>query len=121
MAGPVGLAAVTKKIPLVLAEADSHLGLANRALAPRARRVCLAFPLEGRDGPRYKVTGRAVPPTYTDREHARAQLTIKPDETCVLVFGGSLGARTINTTAPTHSKTRPTASCTSPAPATTPT
>ena len=107
VAGPVGLAAVTKKIPLVLAEADSHLGLANRALAPRARRVCLAFPLEGRDGPRYKVTGRAVPPTYTDREHARAQLTIKPDETCVLVFGGSLGARTINTTAPHAFKDAP--------------
>ena len=107
MAGPVGLAAVTQEIPLVLAEADSHLGLANRALASSARRVCLAFPLEGRDGPRYKVTGRAVPPTYTDREHARAQLTIEPDETCVLVFGGSLGARTINTTAPEAFKDAP--------------
>ena len=84
----------------MLAEADSHLGLANRALARRARRVCLAFPLEGRDDARYKVTGRAVPPTYTDRAHARAQLGIQPDETCVLVFGGSLGARTINTAAP---------------------
>jgi UDP-N-acetylglucosamine--N-acetylmuramyl-(pentapeptide) pyrophosphoryl-undecaprenol N-acetylglucosamine transferase len=100
VAGPVGLAATLMKIPLVLSEADSHLGLANRALAPRARRVCLAFPLEGRDGPRYKVTGRAVPPTFTDRAHARAQLGIGPDETCVLIFGGSLGARTINTTAP---------------------
>ena len=99
VAGPVGLAATLQKIPLVLSEADSHLGLTNRALASRARRVCLAFPLEGLQAPHYKVTGRAVPPTYTDRAHARAQLGIKPEETCVLVFGGSLGARSINTAA----------------------
>jgi UDP-N-acetylglucosamine--N-acetylmuramyl-(pentapeptide) pyrophosphoryl-undecaprenol N-acetylglucosamine transferase len=100
VAGPVGLAAALTKTPLVLAEADSHLGLSNRALASRARRVCLAFPLEGRDGERYRVTGRPVAPKLTDRGLARAQLGIGPDETCVLVFGGSLGARTINTAAP---------------------
>jgi UDP-N-acetylglucosamine--N-acetylmuramyl-(pentapeptide) pyrophosphoryl-undecaprenol N-acetylglucosamine transferase len=107
VAGPVGAAAALAKIPLVLAEADSHLGLANRALANRARRVCLAFPLAGRDGDKYRVTGRAVPPTYTDRAHARAQLGIEPDETCVLIFGGSLGARTINTAAPEAFKDAP--------------
>jgi UDP-N-acetylglucosamine--N-acetylmuramyl-(pentapeptide) pyrophosphoryl-undecaprenol N-acetylglucosamine transferase len=96
VAGPVGLAAALRRIPIVLAEADSHLGLTNRALAPRARRVCLAFPLEGRDGPKYLVTGRPVPATITDREGARRDLGIGPDETCVLVFGGSLGARSIN-------------------------
>jgi UDP-N-acetylglucosamine--N-acetylmuramyl-(pentapeptide) pyrophosphoryl-undecaprenol N-acetylglucosamine transferase len=100
VAGPVGLAAVLTKTPLVLAEADSHLGLTNRALASRARRVCLAFPIEGRDGERYRVTGRPVAPKLTDRALARAQLGIGPDETCVLVFGGSLGARSINTAAP---------------------
>ena len=47
--------------PLVLTEADSHLGLANRLLAGRARRVCLAFPIAGREGERYLVTGRPVP------------------------------------------------------------
>jgi UDP-N-acetylglucosamine--N-acetylmuramyl-(pentapeptide) pyrophosphoryl-undecaprenol N-acetylglucosamine transferase len=96
VAGPIGLAAALKRIPLVLAEADSHLGLTNRALAPRARRVCLAFPLEGRDGERYRVTGRPVPPTVTGRADAREALGIGPEETVVLVFGGSLGARSIN-------------------------
>ena len=96
VAGPVGLAASLKRIPLVLAEADSHLGLTNRALASRARRVCLAFPLEGREGERYRVTGRPVPPTFTDRPKARTELGIGPEETVVLVFGGSLGARSIN-------------------------
>jgi UDP-N-acetylglucosamine--N-acetylmuramyl-(pentapeptide) pyrophosphoryl-undecaprenol N-acetylglucosamine transferase len=100
VAGPVGAAAAAKRIPLVLAEADSHLGLTNRLLASRAARVCLAFPVEGRDSDRYRVTGRPVPPRYADRAYARAQLGIKEGETCVLIFGGSLGARSLNEAAP---------------------
>ena len=37
-----------------------------------------------------------MPPTIDDREGARASFGIPPDATCVLVFGGSLGARSIN-------------------------
>jgi UDP-N-acetylglucosamine--N-acetylmuramyl-(pentapeptide) pyrophosphoryl-undecaprenol N-acetylglucosamine transferase len=96
VAGPVGLAAVLRGIPLVLTEADSHLGLTNRLLAGRARRVCLAFPIQGRDGDRYLVTGRPVPETIADRAGARASFGIEPGESVVLVFGGSLGARSIN-------------------------
>lgn len=96
VAGPVGLAAVLARVPIVLAEADSHLGLTNRLLARWARCVCLAFPIAGRDGERYLVTGRAVPPPATDHAAARARFGLADGDTCVLVFGGSLGARTIN-------------------------
>ncbi|HEX4008896.1 MAG TPA: UDP-N-acetylglucosamine--N-acetylmuramyl-(pentapeptide) pyrophosphoryl-undecaprenol N-acetylglucosamine transferase [Solirubrobacteraceae bacterium] len=96
VAGPVGLASATARVPLVLMEADSHLGLTNRLLAPAARRVCLTFPLEGRDGPRYRVTGRPIPPPATDRAAARRRFEIGEDESCLLVFGGSQGARSIN-------------------------
>jgi UDP-N-acetylglucosamine--N-acetylmuramyl-(pentapeptide) pyrophosphoryl-undecaprenol N-acetylglucosamine transferase len=96
VAGPVGLAAVLRRVPLVLCEADSHLGLTNRLLAPVAKRVCLAFPIEGRDGDRYRVTGRPIPPPATDRNAARQRFGIGAGETCVLVFGGSQGARSIN-------------------------
>jgi UDP-N-acetylglucosamine--N-acetylmuramyl-(pentapeptide) pyrophosphoryl-undecaprenol N-acetylglucosamine transferase len=96
VAGPVGAAAAAGRIPLVLTEADSHLGLTNRLLARFARRVCLAFPLAGREGAKYLVTGRPVPPPVTDREGARARFGLGVAETCVLVFGGSLGARSIN-------------------------
>jgi UDP-N-acetylglucosamine--N-acetylmuramyl-(pentapeptide) pyrophosphoryl-undecaprenol N-acetylglucosamine transferase len=98
VAGPAGLAAVLGRIPLVLTEADSHLGLANRLLAGRARRVCLAFPIEGRDGERYVVTGRPVPAAVlaADRDAARARFGIAPEARCLLVMGGSQGARSIN-------------------------
>jgi UDP-N-acetylglucosamine--N-acetylmuramyl-(pentapeptide) pyrophosphoryl-undecaprenol N-acetylglucosamine transferase len=96
VAGPVGLAAAIRRVPLVLMEADSHIGLTNRALAPVARRVCLAFAIEGREPPRYRVTGRPVPPPATDRDEARARFELGRDEQCVVVFGGSQGARSIN-------------------------
>ncbi len=96
VAGPVGAAAAMRRIPVVLTEADSHMGVTNRLLAPVARRVCLAFPIPGRDGDRYLVTGRPVPPREEDRDGARAHFGIGDGETCVLVFGGSLGARSIN-------------------------
>ena len=98
VAGPVGLAARTAGLPLVLSEADSHLGVANRMLAPFARRVCLAFPLEGREGKRYLVTGRPVPAAtgHADRHAARERFGIPAEHQCLLVFGGSLGARRLN-------------------------
>ncbi|HWI73144.1 MAG TPA: UDP-N-acetylglucosamine--N-acetylmuramyl-(pentapeptide) pyrophosphoryl-undecaprenol N-acetylglucosamine transferase, partial [Baekduia sp.] len=96
VAGPVGAAAAAGRIPLVLTEADSHLGLTNRLLARWARRVCLAFPLADRTSEKYLVTGRPVPPPVDDRDAARARFGLGVTDTCVLVFGGSLGARSIN-------------------------
>lgn len=95
---PVGAAAVTLRIPLVITEADAHLGVANRLLAPFAQRVCLAFALEGRERPKYVVTGRPIAPRRdgVDRAAARAHFGLPEDGVCLLVFGGSLGARSIN-------------------------
>jgi UDP-N-acetylglucosamine--N-acetylmuramyl-(pentapeptide) pyrophosphoryl-undecaprenol N-acetylglucosamine transferase len=101
VAGPAGAAAVALRLPLVLTEADSHLGIANRLLAPRARKVFLAFPLSSRSGPRYEVVGRPVPRATgkVDRVDARQRFGLPADRACLLVFGGSLGARTINVAA----------------------
>jgi UDP-N-acetylglucosamine--N-acetylmuramyl-(pentapeptide) pyrophosphoryl-undecaprenol N-acetylglucosamine transferase len=98
VAGPVGLAARTLGLPLVLTEADSHLGVSNRLLAPFAARVCLAFPIEGRRGSKWLVTGRPVPPGTAggDPAAARARLGVAGDRPCLLVFGGSLGALRLN-------------------------
>jgi UDP-N-acetylglucosamine--N-acetylmuramyl-(pentapeptide) pyrophosphoryl-undecaprenol N-acetylglucosamine transferase len=96
VAGPVGLAALLRRVPLVLTEADSHLGLTNRLLAPFAKRVCLSFAIEGRESTRYRRTGRPVSKQRTDREEARRSFGIGSKERCVLIFGGSLGARSLN-------------------------
>ena len=98
VAGPVGLAARSLGLPLVLTEADSHLGVTNRLLARMAERVFLAFPIEGREGERYVLSGRPVPrgTGSADRAAARRRFGIEPEEPCLLVFGGSLGARRLN-------------------------
>lgn len=98
VAGPVGLAAVRSGVPLVLTEADSHLGLANRLLAGRSERVCLAFPIEGREGDTYLLTGRPVPRAVleADPAAARRRFGIPESDACLAVFGGSLGSRSVN-------------------------
>jgi len=107
VAGPVGVAARLLRLPLVLTEADSHLGVTNRLLAPVAKRVFLAFPIDGRGARRrlrrraarkWIVSGRPVPPAtgQADRAAARRRFGIGEQEPCVLVFGGSLGARRLN-------------------------
>jgi len=117
VAGPVVLAALARRTPVLLTEADSRLGLTNRLLAPFARRVCLSFPPRGRlarafelsasghvagerggaaRAGKYVVTGRPIPFPQEDRTAARARLALGPEDIFVLVFGGSLGARSIN-------------------------
>lgn len=98
VAGPAGLAARLGGKPLVLTEADRHLGLANRLLARRADRVCLAFEIPGVEGVNVRVTGRPVNRAVlaADRGQARARFGIPDEARCLLVMGGSLGARTVN-------------------------
>jgi UDP-N-acetylglucosamine--N-acetylmuramyl-(pentapeptide) pyrophosphoryl-undecaprenol N-acetylglucosamine transferase len=98
MAGPVALAAWLMRLPVVALEADAHMGLANRLIAPICRRVVLAFPVRGRTGRRYVVTGRPVRRSVRDASRAsgRGRFGISPDATVVLVVGGSQGARTLN-------------------------
>jgi UDP-N-acetylglucosamine--N-acetylmuramyl-(pentapeptide) pyrophosphoryl-undecaprenol N-acetylglucosamine transferase len=98
MAGPVALAARLTRRPVVALEADAHLGLANRLIAPVCRRVVLAYPVRGRTGRRYVVTGRPVCRSVRDatRTSGRRHFGIGPDATVVLVVGGSQGARSLN-------------------------
>lgn len=101
VAGPVALAAWLTRRPLLLTEADSHLGVANRLAAPLARRVTLAFPLAGRSGRKYVVTGRPVSRAVAEatRTAGRRAFGIDPGATVILVVGGSQGARTLNVAA----------------------
>lgn len=96
VAGPVGAAALLRRVPLVLTEADSHFGLTNRLLAPFASKICLAFPLDRRTGERYIVTGRPIPLQARDARAARERFGLSEGDRVVVIVGGSLGARSIN-------------------------
>jgi UDP-N-acetylglucosamine--N-acetylmuramyl-(pentapeptide) pyrophosphoryl-undecaprenol N-acetylglucosamine transferase len=98
VAGPMLVAARRHSIPSALSEADARLGLANRLAAPLVDRVFLAFPVAGRSGRKYLVTGRPVDRAFieTTRAEARSQLGLSLEERVIVAFGGSLGAGPIN-------------------------
>jgi UDP-N-acetylglucosamine--N-acetylmuramyl-(pentapeptide) pyrophosphoryl-undecaprenol N-acetylglucosamine transferase len=98
VAGPMMYAAARQRIPTALMEADAHLGLANRLAAPFARRVFLSFPIEGRHGPKYRVTGRPIPARSraVPQTEARRIFGLPEAGPVLLVFGGSLGAALLN-------------------------
>jgi UDP-N-acetylglucosamine--N-acetylmuramyl-(pentapeptide) pyrophosphoryl-undecaprenol N-acetylglucosamine transferase len=98
VAGPMVLAARLRRIPAALTEADAHLGLANRLAAPFARRVLLAYEIDGRDGAKYRVVGRPIPTAHlgAGREAARARFGLPLDRPVLAVFGGLAGAQALN-------------------------
>jgi UDP-N-acetylglucosamine--N-acetylmuramyl-(pentapeptide) pyrophosphoryl-undecaprenol N-acetylglucosamine transferase len=101
VAGPMVLAASTMHIPAALSEADAHLGLANRMALRFARQVFLAYPLRGREEPRFRVVGRPIPARARSipMNEAREIFELPPDGPVLLVAGAFAGARSINETA----------------------
>jgi UDP-N-acetylglucosamine--N-acetylmuramyl-(pentapeptide) pyrophosphoryl-undecaprenol N-acetylglucosamine transferase len=98
VAGPMVLAAATMRIPAAVSEADAHLGLANRLAAPLAKRVFLAYPVEGRTGRKYRVVGRPIPARARGiSQSAARELFELPAEGPVLLVAGALaGAHALN-------------------------
>jgi UDP-N-acetylglucosamine--N-acetylmuramyl-(pentapeptide) pyrophosphoryl-undecaprenol N-acetylglucosamine transferase len=97
VAGPMVYAAWRKRIPAAVTEADAHLGLANRIAAPFARRVFLAYPVQGRGGAKYRVLGRPVPARHPlPQGEARRRFDLPAEGQVLLVFGGSQGAAALN-------------------------
>jgi UDP-N-acetylglucosamine--N-acetylmuramyl-(pentapeptide) pyrophosphoryl-undecaprenol N-acetylglucosamine transferase len=98
VSAPMVLAAALRRTASAVLEADAHLGLANRMSAPFAERVFLALPVDGRNGAKYRVTGRPVPTRSKPppREEARRVFDLPAEGPVVLVLGGSQGARRLN-------------------------
>ena len=104
---PVALAARSRSIPLVLHEQNIVLGLANKVSKPFARHLAVSFePTLASAGRRGVLTGNPVLPEIAefDRDAGRAsgyeRFGLDPEKRTILVFGGSLGARTLNEAAP---------------------
>lgn len=88
---PVVAAAWLRRVPAVLLEQNAHPGLANRALAHLARRVCTTFAAANAYFPagKVEVTGNPVRAFPAPAPAPRHGFTL-------LVFGGSQGAHRIN-------------------------
>jgi UDP-N-acetylglucosamine--N-acetylmuramyl-(pentapeptide) pyrophosphoryl-undecaprenol N-acetylglucosamine transferase len=97
VAGPMVLAAWTKRIPAAITEADAHVGLANRLASPFARRVFLAYPRE-RAGEKQRAVGRPIPSRsrVVHRDEARRELGLPVEGRVLLVAGALAGARSLN-------------------------
>ncbi len=97
---PVGRAAESRGIPLVIHEQNSVMGLANKMLAKNAQKICLTYEHAGDeiDASKLVLTGNPVRKAVlsSTREEGRALLGVPEHARMLLVFGGSLGARHIN-------------------------
>ncbi len=98
---PVARAAEQRGIPVVLHEQNSHMGMANEFLSKKAAATCLTYDACAGQvkGPgRVVVTGNPVRSSVVeaDREAGRHMLEVPDGARMLLVFGGSLGARSIN-------------------------
>ena len=98
---PVGLAAWSLDVPLVVHEQNSIPGMANVFLAQHADVTALTYPdsaqhLDPKNPP--VVTGNPVRASFEtcSRKAGRELLGIPDEATVLLVFGGSLGAQHLN-------------------------
>ena len=98
---PAGRAAKAFRVPLVIHEQNSVMGMANDYLSKNAAAVALTYASAGRtikDQTKVIVTGNPVRKSVLEATRRRTKLLRVPeDATLLLVFGGSLGARHINT------------------------
>ncbi|MBN1398227.1 MAG: undecaprenyldiphospho-muramoylpentapeptide beta-N-acetylglucosaminyltransferase [Bacteroidetes bacterium] len=99
--GPVMYAALLLKIPTVLHESNSYPGLATRMLSGRAAIVFTAFArtkqwLKRKDNVELIGTPTRDVLGTVSREQGIRLFNLDPSKETVLVFGGSLGAASIN-------------------------
>ena len=98
---PVGRAAASLGVPLVIHEQNSVMGMANKYLSKKATSVCLTYDHAASavdDKSKIVLTGNPVRSTVFEstREEGRGLLEIPDDARMLLVTGGSLGARHLN-------------------------
>lgn len=98
---PVSVAAWLKRVPSVVYLPDIEPGLALKVMEKFATKVATTTEASSQfiDERKMIVTGYPVREAFANvsRESARAKLNIDAKEKVLLVFGGSKGARSINT------------------------
>lgn len=98
---PIGLAAASLKLPLIIHESDSVMGLANRVLSKYASKVMVSYPenyYKNIDRDKLVYTGNPIREEILkgNKEEAKKVFNLKNKEPVILVVGGSQGSHFIN-------------------------
>ena len=100
--GPTLKMAAKMGIPTLIQEQNSYAGVTNKILSKRANLICVAYDGMERFFPKEKIilTGNPVRKNLLEmranRKEATKAMGIDENRKCVLIVGGSLGARSIN-------------------------
>jgi UDP-N-acetylglucosamine--N-acetylmuramyl-(pentapeptide) pyrophosphoryl-undecaprenol N-acetylglucosamine transferase len=100
--GPIMMAATRFKIPAVIQEQNSFAGLANKQVASKVNKVCVAYEGMEKYFPKDKIilTGNPVRKDIitvsAKADFGRRHFGFDSTTKTLLIIGGSLGARTIN-------------------------
>lgn len=100
--GPTLKMAASMNIPTLIQEQNSYAGVTNKILAKKAKVICVAYDGMERFFPheKIKLTGNPVRKSLIDmrsnRSEALKRMGLEEGKKCVLIVGGSLGARSIN-------------------------
>lgn len=101
--GPLLYTAAKMGIPCLIQEQNSYAGITNKRLGAKAKRICVAFEGMDRFFPAAKIrfTGNPLRRESVDIRNKKVEATsafgLEAYRKTVLVTGGSLGARTLNT------------------------
>lgn len=102
--GPIVNVAAGKSIPCLLQEQNAFPGVTNRMLGKKVNKICVAHEGMEKYFPREKIilTGNPVREEIATAKISRSEalggFNLSGNRPVVLVFGGSLGARTLNNT-----------------------
>jgi UDP-N-acetylglucosamine--N-acetylmuramyl-(pentapeptide) pyrophosphoryl-undecaprenol N-acetylglucosamine transferase len=100
--GPTLRVASLLGIPTLIQEQNSFPGITNKMLAPKADKICVAYPGMEKFFPVSKISITGNPVRHdiefnnNTRTEAQKHFGLSDDKITLLVVGGSLGARTIN-------------------------
>jgi UDP-N-acetylglucosamine--N-acetylmuramyl-(pentapeptide) pyrophosphoryl-undecaprenol N-acetylglucosamine transferase len=100
--GPTLQVATMKGIPTLIQEQNSFPGITNRLLAKKVNRICVAYEGMNKFFPEEKIrlTGNPVRQDIVEltdkKEEGLKHFGLVQNKRTILLFGGSLGARTLN-------------------------
>lgn len=106
--GPALQSAIALGVPALIQEQNSYPGVTNKILSQKVKKICVAYDGLERYFPAEKIvkTGNPIRAEILNlkrkNEEAYQFFGFSPDKKTVLVMGGSLGARSMNTCMRNH-------------------